>query len=58
MENENCPCKRVKCERHGDCAACRAHHSSTKKQLTACDKAKRKEERANTRNEKRKSRNR
>lgn len=22
MENETCPCKRVKCERHGDCAAC------------------------------------
>ena len=22
-----CPCKRRKCPRHGDCAACRAHHA-------------------------------
>mgnify|MGYP005608278975 FL=1 len=47
MENETCPCKRVKCERHGDCAACKEHHSSQKKCPTACERAARKEERKN-----------
>ena len=38
---EACPCKRVKCERHGDCAACRAHHlASQRKPLTACEREK------------------
>lgn len=38
---EACPCKRVKCERHGDCAACRAHHhASQRKPLTACKRKK------------------
>lgn len=23
---EDCPCKRTRCPRHGDCIACRAHH--------------------------------
>ena len=32
-----CPCKRKKCERHGNCDACRAHHhDSSRKPLTAC----------------------
>jgi len=25
-----CPCPKKKCPRHGDCAACRKHHSNTK----------------------------
>ena len=24
--NENCPCSKVKCIRHGSCNECRAHH--------------------------------
>lgn len=43
-ENEeiNCPCKRLKCERHGDCNACRAYHNSSiskRKLFPACEKA-------------------
>ena len=34
-----CPCKRKKCERHGNCDACRAHHhDSSRKALTACER--------------------
>ena len=29
--NETCPCKRKKCPRHGDCAACRAYHAERKR---------------------------
>ncbi|MBS5933380.1 MAG: hypothetical protein KIC94_10965 [Clostridiales bacterium] len=25
-EESNCPCKRIKCERHGKCVECIAHH--------------------------------
>lgn len=28
MINDKCPCKREKCERYGDCEACRAHHKN------------------------------
>lgn len=39
MINVDCPCKRTKCERHGDCEACREHHhTSSGKPLTACDR--------------------
>lgn len=41
MENkqETCPCKRVNCLRHGNCAACREHHHTSKhKPLTYCEK--------------------
>ncbi|MGN0775624.1 MAG: GNAT family N-acetyltransferase [Candidatus Ventricola sp.] len=27
MMNENCPCRKKDCLRHGDCAACRAYHA-------------------------------
>lgn len=27
--NENCPCTRSKCDRHGHCSECRAHHSDS-----------------------------
>ncbi len=29
--NDNCPCKKKKCERHGDCDACRAYHAESKR---------------------------
>ena len=49
-EKIDCPCKRVKCERHGDCAACMAHHHAPgKKLLTACERIAAKEERKNRR---------
>lgn len=49
---ETCPCKRVKCERHGDCAACTEHHS-TKKHPPYC-----KRERARSRSERKRDRSR
>lgn len=42
-KNEACPCKRIKCERHGNCKACREHHKN-KKMPNACDRIKLKEE--------------
>ncbi|NLK95097.1 MAG: hypothetical protein GX275_07880 [Clostridiales bacterium] len=44
-KNDNCPCKRKKCERHGYCTACKEHHRSKRKPLTACERIKAKEER-------------
>ena len=39
--NENCPCKRKKCERHGKCDECRKHHAESKRQRpVACEKEK------------------
>lgn len=26
---KDCPCKKVKCERHGKCDECRAHHEQS-----------------------------
>ena len=31
MINENCPCRKKGCPRHGDCAACRAYHAERKR---------------------------
>ena len=31
MKNENCPCRKKGCPRHGDCAACRAYHAERKR---------------------------
>ncbi len=54
MINTDCPCKRVKCERHGDCEACREHHhTSLRKPLTSCERKDQKEERRAERREKR-----
>jgi hypothetical protein len=41
MEREQrpCPCKRLKCERHGDCAACRQYHREHKKYPPYCERA-------------------
>lgn len=36
---EQCPCKRTRCERHGDCAACLKHHERTTR-AAACQKQK------------------
>lgn len=37
--NENCPCKRKKCERHGKCAECRKHHAeSNNRRPVYCEK--------------------
>lgn len=39
MQQETCPCRRVNCPRHGDCAAClEHHHASDRKPLTRCEK--------------------
>lgn len=52
-----CPCKRTKCERHGNCSECMLHHRNSNKQpLTACERKIKKEERAAKREEKRSSR--
>jgi len=48
MDNKNdetgasCPCKWVKCPRHGDCGACREHHEKEKKFPPFCEKNPRK----------------
>ncbi len=31
MMNENCPCRKKGCPRHGDCAACRSHHAERRR---------------------------
>lgn len=39
--NENCPCRRKRCERHGNCEECRKHHAESKRQIpVACEKKK------------------
>lgn len=39
MINENCPCKKKNCPRHGDCEACRIHHAaSNRKRPVYCDR--------------------
>lgn len=41
MINKNCPCKRKKCERHGNCIECRKHHAKSKRQIpVACEQKK------------------
>lgn len=41
MINENCPCKKKKCERYGNCDECRKHHAESKRQRpVACEKKK------------------
>lgn len=42
--NENCPCKRMKCERRKNCDACREHHHAMKRKLgVACERRQKKE---------------
>lgn len=45
MNSEHCPCRRINCERHGNCAVCRSHHETSKKVSVACDRIKAGEER-------------
>ena len=41
MINENCPCKKKKCARHGKCDECRKHHSESARQRPVyCEKGK------------------
>jgi hypothetical protein len=48
-----CPCKKLKCERHGNCDACREHHLTKKRYPPYCDRqAKRAEEKAQKRKRK------
>lgn len=43
-QKENCPCKRIACERHGNCDACKEHHHrSVKIPLTTCERKKAKQ---------------
>lgn len=30
MDKVNCPCKKRKCVRHGNCEECRKHHAESK----------------------------
>lgn len=54
MENKDCPCKRTKCERHGNCDACREHHRLSKHQsFPACERIEAKKERKEARKERR-----
>lgn len=49
--NENCPCKRLKCERHGDCDACNEYHRTVNtKYKTACERLRSKEEKKEKKN--------
>ncbi|MDD6991992.1 MAG: hypothetical protein PUI48_09220 [Oscillospiraceae bacterium] len=41
MQNENCPCKKKKCERHGKCDECRNYHANSKRQRP-CEREKKK----------------
>ena len=39
IRSVDCPCRRTKCPRHGDCTACREHHrASGRKKRTYCEK--------------------
>lgn len=33
LRRKDCPCKRKKCERHGNCVLCREHHKTKKKPI-------------------------
>lgn len=35
---KKCPCRWVNCKRHGDCAACMAHHQAEGKYPVACQR--------------------
>lgn len=43
--NPDCPCKRTKCSRHGNCVACRERHAG-KDEPPACMRPSQKEKRA------------
>ena len=39
--SKDCPCLRLRCPRHGDCAACMAYHGTESKYPVACRREKR-----------------
>lgn len=42
MVNNECPCKKKKCQRHGKCDECREYHANSKRQRpVACERKKR-----------------
>lgn len=41
-QNQECPCKRLQCKRHGDCEACKKHHLEVMRYSPACERAKKK----------------
>lgn len=47
----DCPCKRKRCARHGDCVACREHHRADKKNTVYCQRPTREEQRQHRRRE-------
>ncbi|MDD4074816.1 MAG: GNAT family N-acetyltransferase [Eubacteriales bacterium] len=49
LKNPDCPCKRTRCSRHGDCAACRAHHKDEKQQAVFCERPPKREKRGRER---------
>ena len=52
-ERKECPCKRVHCQRHGDCEPCWDHHHAPgKKMLTTCERLRAKEEKKRAKEEK------
>ena len=39
--DQECPCRKKSCPRHGNCAECRAHHENSKRQRpVACERKK------------------
>ncbi|MET0018350.1 GNAT family N-acetyltransferase [Oscillibacter sp.] len=44
-QRTDCPCKRTRCARHGDCVACREHHKTDKKNTVYCQRPTREEKR-------------
>lgn len=45
LRNADCPCKRAKCSRHGNCVACREYHGDPKQNPAACQRTPRRERR-------------
>ena len=33
LKEDECPCAKADCERHGDCVACRTHHATMEKPI-------------------------
>ena len=50
-QRADCPCKRTRCQRHGDCVSCRKHHRQDKKNVVYCQRATREEKRRRRRRE-------
>lgn len=46
IRNAACPCKRIKCHRHGQCVLCRAYHAaSRRKPFPSCERPEKKRRR-------------